>query len=115
MMGNSNARCQPHEEGHSSSRAPRSEMPRGTEQHPGSAATRWNLDAIENAYQRWRHNPAAVDPTWQYFFEGFELSQQFQPAVQTGPVGDSRLQTGMVRLIYRYRDIGHFLAHLDPL
>src|SRR5262249_4687826 len=42
-------------------------------------------------------------------------SQQFQPAVQTGPVGDSRLQTGMVRLIYRYRDIGHFLAHLDPL
>src|SRR5262249_25768386 len=38
-----------------------------------------------------------------------------QPSVQAGPVGDSRLQTGMVRLIYRYRDIGHFMAHLDPL
>ena len=90
-------------------------MPQGVDNHPGSAATRWNLDAIENAYQRWRQNPTSVDPTWQYFFEGFELSQQFQPAVQAGPVGDSRLQTGIVRLIYGYRDLGHFLAHLDPL
>ena len=24
-------------------------------------------------------------------------------------------QTGVVRLIYGYRDLGHFLAHLDPL
>ncbi len=90
-------------------------MPQGVEQNHSTAATRWNLDAIENAYQRWRQDPSSVDPSWHYFFEGFELSQQFQPSVQAGPVGDSRLQTGMVRLIYRYRDIGHFLAHLDPL
>ncbi len=95
--------------------APGSEMPQAVEHNPNTAATRWNLDAIENAYERWRRDPASVDSSWQYFFEGFELSQQFKPSVPAGPVGDSRLQTGMVRLIYRYRDVGHFLAHLDPL
>src|SRR2546425_820795 len=36
-------------------------------------ATRWNLNALEDAYQRWRHDPQSVDPSWRYFFEGFEL------------------------------------------
>jgi 2-oxoglutarate dehydrogenase E1 component len=78
----------------------------------GTVATRSNLDAIESAYQRWRQDPASVDESWRYFFEGFELGQQIRPA---GSSADAKLQTGMVRLIYTYRDIGHFLAHLDPL
>jgi len=31
------------------------------------------------------------------------------------PAPDSGAQTGIVRLIDAYRDLGHFLAHLDPL
>src|SRR5947208_4439801 len=74
-------------------------------------ATRWNLDAIEDAYQRWHRDPDSVDESWRLFFEGFELG-----AARTAvPALDSRCQTGVVRLIDAYRDLGHFLAHLDPL
>ncbi|HXG09077.1 MAG TPA: 2-oxoglutarate dehydrogenase E1 component [Gemmataceae bacterium] len=78
---------------------------------PATFATRWNLDAIEAAYQRWQTDPDAVDESWRHFFEGFELG-----AARTAvPSLDARAQTGVVRLIDAYREIGHFLAHLDPL
>lgn len=73
-------------------------------------ATRWNLDAIEDAYQRWRSDPASVDEGWRVFFEGFELGDGRSAA----PL-DSGAQTNIVRLIDAYRDLGHFVAHLDPL
>src|SRR5258708_24201921 len=74
-------------------------------------ATRWNLDAIESAYQSWHNDPTSVDDSWRLFFEGFELGigRLATPAL------DSRSQTGIVRLFDAYRDLGHFLAHLDPL
>jgi 2-oxoglutarate dehydrogenase E1 component len=77
----------------------------------GTAATRWNLDAIESAYQHWQADPDSVDESWQRFFEGFELGSA-RGATQTL---DDHSQTGVARLIYRYRDVGHFLAQLDPL
>src|SRR5438270_11845879 len=76
-----------------------------------SAATRWNLDAIESAYRQWQEDPASVDESWRAFFEGFELGARRLAARGM----DSRCQTGVVRLIEAYRDLGHFLAHLDPL
>lgn len=78
----------------------------------GTVASRWNLDAIEDAHRRWKKDPSSVDASWRYFFEGFELG-----AVRPSGAGvdASRLQTGVIRLIYAYRDLGHFLAHLDPL
>ena len=77
----------------------------------GSFATSYNLEAIENAYQRWRQDPNSVDESWRLFFQGFELGASL-PAPATP---DGRAQTGVVRLIYAYRDLGHFLARLDPL
>jgi 2-oxoglutarate dehydrogenase E1 component len=77
--------------------------------HP-SFATRWNLDAIEDAYQRWRENPAHVDEAWRAFFEGFELA-----ASRSAAPLDTAAQASVIRLIDAYRDLGHFLAHLDPL
>jgi 2-oxoglutarate dehydrogenase E1 component len=76
----------------------------------GTVAVRDNLEALEAAYQRWRQDPDSVDPSWRNFFAGFELGLS-QPA---GAL-DSRAQIGVVRLVHRYRDLGHFLAHLDPL
>src|SRR5262249_43362076 len=71
-------------------------------------ASRWNLAAIEPVYERWRNDPASVEESWRLFFEGFELG--------TGADGlQTRRQTDIVRLIDAYRDLGHFLAHLDPL
>jgi 2-oxoglutarate dehydrogenase E1 component len=77
---------------------------------PASFATRANLDVIEAAYQSWRADPDSVDAGWRYFFEGFELGAS--GAVPTSSAGN---QTAIVRLIDAYRDLGHFLARLDPL
>jgi 2-oxoglutarate dehydrogenase E1 component len=76
-----------------------------------SFATRWNVDAIETAYARWQADPSAVDESWRLFFEGFQLGLQAPAA----PPPDGRTQTGVVRLIDAYRDLGHFIADLDPL
>ena len=80
----------------------------------GTVANRLNLDAIEAAYQRWRQAPESVDASWRFFFEGFELGAA-QPAAPRVAAADGASQTAIVRLIYAYRDLGHFLAHLDPL
>jgi 2-oxoglutarate dehydrogenase E1 component len=79
----------------------------------GSVASRPNLEVIEDAYQRWRRDPASVDESWRWFFEGFELAAA-RPDRGAAPDA-ARWQTGVVRLIYAYRELGHFLAHLDPL
>jgi 2-oxoglutarate dehydrogenase E1 component len=77
---------------------------------PGAVAARDNLEALEAAYQRWRQDPESVDPSWRTFFAGFELG-----LAQPAGAAESKAQIGIVRLIHAYRDLGHFLAHLDPL
>jgi 2-oxoglutarate dehydrogenase E1 component len=74
-----------------------------------SFATRANLDLLEDYYRRWRENPASVDDRWRAFFEGFELGG----TGTTGPCDTA--QTGVVRMIFVYRNAGHLCAHLDPL
>src|SRR5437868_1060227 len=70
----------------------------------------YNLDAIDQAYQRWRRDPASVDESWRLFFEGFDLG------VAQKPAGTSEAQqTALIRLIDAYRGLGHLLARLDPL
>jgi 2-oxoglutarate dehydrogenase E1 component len=86
-------------------------------------ATRWNLDAIEDAYRRWREHPASVDESWRLFFEGFELGASRQPPpaasadgrVREAAPAEACEQASIIRLIDAYRDLGHFLARLDPL
>jgi 2-oxoglutarate dehydrogenase E1 component len=75
-------------------------------------ANRWNTGAIEVAYERWRQDPSSVDEAWRLFFEGFDLGA----SRTTGPVVEATAkQTGIIRLIDAYRDLGHFIARLDPL
>jgi 2-oxoglutarate dehydrogenase E1 component len=76
-----------------------------------SFATRWNLDVIETAYQRWRENPESVDDHWRLFFEGFELGSSGAGPQQA----DTANQVGIDELIDAYRSLGHLLARLDPL
>ncbi|HEX3151214.1 MAG TPA: 2-oxoglutarate dehydrogenase E1 component [Gemmataceae bacterium] len=73
-----------------------------------SFATAANLDLLEDFYRRWRENRASVDERWQAFFEGFELG-----GTSAGP--SDTCQTGVVRMVYVYRNAGHLRAHLDPL
>src|SRR5215213_881868 len=81
-----------------------------------TVANRWNLDLIEANYQRWRTDPASVDESWRLFFEGYELGQSGD-GMASGDVDHdaARAQAAVTRLIDAYREIGHYLADLDPL
>jgi 2-oxoglutarate dehydrogenase E1 component len=72
-------------------------------------ATRWNQDAIEEAYRRWSADPRSVDEEWRIFFEGYELGSRHEGG------GDRADSISIAKLIDAYRDLGHFQARLDPL
>ena len=79
-------------------------------------STAWNAEFIEEQYKRWKADPASVSRDWRFFFEGFELAASSTPEAAAGfdekqLLGQSRVES----LIYRYRDLGHLLACLDPL
>ena len=76
----------------------------------------WSAEYIDAQHQRWKENPDQVDKDWQFFFSGFELGISDAPVSEgTCDVSMVRKQSKVEALIYRYRDIGHFLACLDPL
>jgi len=87
-----------------------------------SFANRFNADLLDQNYERWRKDPASVDPTWSAFFEGFELGS-VQPKNGAAPAQngaaatttDAPLQTRVDGLVYAYRTLGHTIARLDPL
>ncbi len=80
-------------------------------------ANHQNRDLLDDAYLRWSADPDSVDPQWQAFFAGVEFSGRLgSSATQNLTLNvDTRLQTGAVRLITAYRDLGHLAAKLDPL
>jgi 2-oxoglutarate dehydrogenase E1 component len=81
-----------------------------------TVANRGNLELIEANYQRWRDDPTSVDESWRSFFEGYELGQADRLVGPATAVPDSaRAQAGVTRLVDAYREIGHYLADLDPL
>src|ERR1043165_2729866 len=87
-----------------------------------SFANRFNADLLDQNYERWRKDPASVDPTWSAFFEGFELgSAQLRNGAATAQKGaaaegvETPLQTRAEGLVYAYRTLGHTIANLDPL
>jgi 2-oxoglutarate dehydrogenase E1 component len=81
-----------------------------------TVANRWNLDLIEENYQRWRSDPSSVADSWRSFFEGYELGQSGDGMARAEVDHDaSRAQAAVTRLIDAYREIGHYLADLDPL
>jgi 2-oxoglutarate dehydrogenase E1 component len=97
-----------------------------------TVGSRWNLDVIDSQYDRWRADPASVDESWRAFFEGFELGSERNgsgagtaggaglaaTAAEAGCESElefARHQAAVTRLIIAYREIGHYLADLDPL
>lgn len=87
-----------------------------------SFANRWNADLIDSKYNQWLKEPGSLDPTWEAFFEGFELARgnhQNGTASQPGPsqaeLDPSMLQARFTGVIYAYRSIGHTEADINPL
>src|SRR5260370_36937868 len=87
-----------------------------------SFANRFNADLLDQNYERWRKDPASVDPTWSAFFEGFELGS-VQPekgavAARNGATTtagtDCPRETRSDGRVYCYRSLAHTLATLAP-
>jgi len=75
-----------------------------------------NAKFIDTQYQSWKKDPNSVSGDWRFFFEGFEMAASDKPEAAAECDEDQILkQSRLEALIYRYREIGHLLACLDPL
>jgi len=76
----------------------------------------WNTEFIEEQYNLWKSDPTKVSRDWQFFFQGFELASARDSEVVLVCDEDQVWRQSLVEgLTYRYRDLGHLLACLDPL
>ncbi len=75
-----------------------------------------NMDYMDAQYRLWRENPEKVGRDWRFFFEGFRRGVSGKIA-EDGGVDEARVlkQAKVEALKYRYRDLGHLLACMDPL
>ena len=89
-----------------------------------SFTARWNEAAIDENYEKWRHDSSSVSADWASFFEGFELGYaRYQNnsknpgagAVTAEGAASTSLESRVEALIYNYRTLGHTLARLNPL
>jgi 2-oxoglutarate dehydrogenase E1 component len=81
-----------------------------------SVANRFNLELIEDYYERWLADPKAVDESWSSFFEGYDLGRSpAESAREAAEMRAARDQSAVTRLIDAYREFGHYLASIDPL
>ena len=76
----------------------------------------WNAEYIDAQYKRWKSAPDGLSRDWRFFFEGFELAASDKAAAAKTIDKDwMERQARVQALIYRYRDLGHLMACLDPL
>ncbi|MBV9672226.1 MAG: 2-oxoglutarate dehydrogenase E1 component [Verrucomicrobia bacterium] len=80
----------------------------------------WNADLLDEYYQRWKLDPAAVDSSWSAFFQGFELGSapsRNGQAVQDQDllIKEAEVHERVRDLLYHYRLLGHTQAKIDPL
>jgi 2-oxoglutarate dehydrogenase E1 component len=100
---------------------------------------RSNADYIDQMQQRYQRDPRSVPEAWQAFFAGFEIGlNRSDSAVAKAPThrsngdGNGRALTapapeagtpddaipftmGVYDMVHSFRELGHFVAHLDPL
>jgi 2-oxoglutarate dehydrogenase E1 component len=76
----------------------------------------WNEAYIEAQYKKWKDDPEAVPRDWQFFFKGFDIGNKGPAGEDTAGTPDAaQSQSRVESLIYRYRDLGHLMACMDPL
>ncbi len=79
-----------------------------------------NMDYMDAQYRAWQEDPDSVSRDWQFFFKGFDMGGKAgapAPAEDGGVCTEDQAlrQSKVEALKYRYRDLGHLLACLDPL
>src|ERR1043165_10240656 len=83
---------------------------------------RANADYIERLYQTYKTGPRLVGEGWRAFFAGFEVGSNRAPSrtpgagtAESGDPGTAVLALEIADLVHSYRELGHFVAQLDPL
>ncbi len=77
--------------------------------------------ALESIYQQYLKDPAAVDPGWARFFEGFELARTHHEvlpaATPAAGAGSEQLarEFKVIELINGYRERGHLFTRTNPV
>ena len=84
-----------------------------------------NKDYVAEQYRRWQADPHSVDESWAVFFAGFELAAKggngVAPAAIAAPASaeaverDGGALEGVYDAVHSYRELGHLVAHLNPL
>ena len=82
-----------------------------TASNRNSSVNGWSIEYLEELYANWLVDPESIDPSWNNFFQGFELGLAHSKKEHGIPAKQSLVDS----LIYHYRDIGHYAATIDPL
>ena len=91
--------------------------------------SRANADYVEEQYRRYRADPSSVDESWALFFAGFEMAAGGNGAGPNGAAAHAAHALpihpttgrgvepviGVFDLVHSYRELGHLVAHLNPL
>src|SRR5690348_6789096 len=81
---------------------------------------RANAEYIDRLYQQYLKDPRSLEDHWKAFFAGFELgldrnTSGAAPPVAAADPGTDWSTAGVYDLVHSYRELGHFVAKLDPL
>ncbi len=80
--------------------------------HPPAQAAALDPAWIDELYEDWRADPGSLSPSWQAFFQGFDLAMCDRACVS----GErAQAQSRVVGMIDAFRRSGHASAWLDPL
>src|SRR5215218_3812180 len=88
---------------------------------PFDFVNRANADFIDRLFEQYRKDPRSVSEQWQAFFAGFQSGVNRSEAASTDFAARAQIEPtvpltfGVFDLVHTYREIGHFVAKLDPL
>ena len=110
---------------------------------PFDIVNRGNAEYVDQLYQQYQKDPRSLDPAWQAFFAGFDTGYARSPRTPAGAgkqpaqgatapqrtsesgnglyapsaadEAEKLFSIGVYDLVHSYRELGHFVAKLDPL
>jgi 2-oxoglutarate dehydrogenase E1 component len=69
-----------------------------------------NLEMLDALFERYLANPEHIDPSWKYFFDGWQMAKSLETSAVAGEIGERAYQ-----IVEAYRTYGHLLASFNPL